>query len=68
MTTLFRIAVIGTKGAERRYVSGTADGVKITGREDALHWNKTEAKILCSAFNHAATAAGHAEQFQIEKA
>lgn len=68
MTTLFRIAVIGTKGVDRRYISGTAKEVEITGRRDALHWNEREAKTLCHAFNAEFERQGRAERFQVEKA
>lgn len=65
---LFRLGVIGTKGRARRYVSGTADRVKLSGRADALHWNKREACILADAFNTEFASAGRPERFQIEKA
>ena len=51
MNELFRIAVIGTNGKKRRYISGTADKIELAGRADALHWNKTEATILCDGLN-----------------
>lgn len=65
---LFRIAVIGTKGRARRYISGTADKVKLSARADALHWNKREAFILADAFNTEFATSGRPERFQIEKA
>lgn len=68
MTDLFRIGVIGTKGGARKYLSGTAKALEMAGREDALHWNKREAKILCDAFNAEFERIGRNERFQIEKA
>lgn len=68
MTTLYRIGVIGTKGKDRRYVSGTAEEIEMTGRVDALHWNKREAKILTKAFNDEFARLGREERFQIERA
>lgn len=65
---LFRIAVIGTKGGARRYISGTAEKIALCGKRAALHWNKREAFILCDAFNTEFAQAGRPERFQIEKA
>ena len=67
-SNLFRIAVIGTKGRSRSYISGTDDEIEITDRANALHWNKREAAILASAFNLEFAQMGRAERFQIEKA
>lgn len=67
MTTLFRIAVIGTKGESRRYVSGTADEIEFAGRVNALHWDKRVAKILVDAFNAEFERANRPERLQIEK-
>jgi len=68
MPTLYRIGVIGTKGGNRRYVSGTANQIEIEARDDALHWNKREAKILCDAFNAEFIRLKRDERFQIERA
>jgi hypothetical protein len=65
---LFRLGVIGTKGRARRYVSGTADKIKLSSRAHALHWNKHEAFVLADAFNFEFASAGRPERFQIEKA
>ena len=67
MTELYRIGVIGTKGGSRRYISGTADAIEMTGRNDALHWNKREATILADAFNAEFTRSNRPERFQIER-
>ena len=66
MTDLYRIAVIGSK--PRRYISGTAENIELSGRADALHWNKRVAKILATAFNGEFADEGRDERFQIEKA
>lgn len=65
---LFRLGVIGTKGRARRYVSGTAEKIRLSARAEALHWNKREAFILADAFNFEFASAGRPERFQIEKA
>ncbi len=67
-SALHRIAVIGTKGGRRRYVTGTAEKVELAGRSDALHWNKREASILADAFNAEMARLGRVERFQIERA
>lgn len=67
MTTIYRIGVIGTKGGQRRYVSGTANAIELAGRDDALHWNKREASILSDAFNVEFARLGRGERFQIER-
>ena len=66
ITRLHRIALIGTKGKARRYIAGTADSIELSGRTDALHWNKREAGILADAFNAEFQRLGRAERFQIE--
>ncbi|MEL6411971.1 MAG: hypothetical protein AAFQ38_16390 [Pseudomonadota bacterium] len=65
---LYRIGVIGTKGQNRQYISETDGDVAITGRANALHWNKKEAMILASAFNSEFAGIGRTERFQIERA
>ncbi|WP_188477282.1 hypothetical protein [Primorskyibacter flagellatus] len=65
-TKLYRIAVVGTKGGDRRYISGTADQVEISDRANALHWNKREASILARAFTEHFLEIGRTERFQIE--
>lgn len=65
---LYRIAVIGPARGERRYISGTADGIEFVGRADALHWNKTEATILCDSLNFGLAQQKLADRLQIEKA
>jgi hypothetical protein len=67
-TNWHRIGVIGTKGKGRLYVSGTEDEIELTGRVDALHWNKREATILTKAFNEEFERLGREERFQAEKA
>jgi hypothetical protein len=64
---MFRIALVSTKGKARRYVSGTADKIEMAGRDEALHWNKREAKILTKAFNEEMVMQGMPQLFQIEK-
>lgn len=68
MTELYRIAVIGTKGGNRRYISGTARAIELSGRREALHWNKRIATFLANAFNGEFADEGRPERFQIEKA
>ena len=65
---LYRIAVIGPAHGNRRYISGTADKIKFAGRAEALHWNKTEATILCDGLNFGLAQQKLAERLQIEKA
>lgn len=65
--SLYRIGVISTKGGDRRYVSGTAERIELSGRRDALHWNKRVAMILASAFNTEFAQSGRPERFQIER-
>ena len=67
MQTLYRIGVIGTKGGRRQYVGGTAHEIDMCSRDDALHWNKREATILCDAFNAEFARKGRTERFQIER-
>ena len=64
---LFRIGVVGTKKPNRQYISSTNGSVCFSGRDDALHWNKTEAKILTDAFNNEFARLGRSERFQIER-
>ena len=67
MKPLFRIAIVGTKGGARRYVSGTADAIEFADRSDALHWNKREAQIIAAAFNAEYARLKMTDKFQIEK-
>lgn len=68
MHDLYRIAVIGTNGKARRYLSGTLEAIDFSGKADALHWNKTEATILCDGLNLGLAREKRPERLQIEKA
>lgn len=67
-TDLFRIAVVGTKGANRRYLTRTAGEVSFGPRPDALHWSKTEATLLADGLNLGLAQQGRPERLQIENA
>lgn len=66
---LYRIALIGTKGARRRYLSTDESGeqVNLVPKREALHFTKAIALAAVKELNRGLESEGRSERFQIEK-
>lgn len=67
MSNLHRVAVRGTKGKNRQYLSSFGGEVELTDRTNALHWDRAIAKLIVKELNTQFEHLGRDERFEIEK-